>query len=556
MNGQTEHIAISYDSLLSAYMDCRRNKGGTATAIAFEIHYERELLRLRDEINAGRYEVSPSITFIVTKPTKREVFAASFRDRIVHHWIGQRIVPLLEAQFIPASFNCRKEKGTLAAVKYLQDAIRYKSENYTRDCWVLKYDLKGFFMSIDRRLVADKLCRFIRERYKGDDLETLVCLTREILLNAPENNCVIKGSESDWEGLAADKSLFTVPEGMGLPIGNLTSQLVANFLLDDTDHYLTETLGLTIDRYVDDTATVDTDKERMLLAMPLIREHLWRTARAKVHPHKFYLQHYTKGVKFLGMVVKRDRLYIANRTLGYALCRMHHFNECARRHGAPWCKANAGHFVSSINSYLGLMRHARAYGLRRAFCGMIAEEWLKYIVINRDFIKIVLRQKYKHRERVKRMLRRKRKQASRNRIPKAKRMTARVFSGETLPAVEQFNTGRNRGCIVRWDFETVKTPTESPVDKRAGFRRRKAGERARKAAAKGEPTPQPEPQTQGEPRDSGIVAFSEMRYIGIPGWERVESDIRADLSLRYGDTPWPGIDFDAYRAQITALKNA
>lgn len=135
-------------------------------------------------------------------------------------------------------------------------------------------------------------------------------------------------------------------------------------------------------------------------------------------------------------------------------------------------------------------------------------------------------------------------------------MTARVFSGETLPAVEQFNTGRNRGCIVRWDFETVKTPTESRVDKRAGFKRRKAEERARKAAAKGEPTPQQEAQPQGELRDSGIVAFSEMRYIGIPDWERVESDIRADLALRYGDTPWPEIDFDAYRAQITVLKNA
>ena len=144
MNNQPENISISYDSLLLAYEECRRNKAWTEAAIAFEIHYERELLRLRDQINSGKYEPGASIGFLVKWPTLREVFAAMFRDRNVQTWIAQRINPLFEAQFIPASFNCRVGKGTLAAVKYLQDTIRAKSEDYTRDCWVLEYDLKGF----------------------------------------------------------------------------------------------------------------------------------------------------------------------------------------------------------------------------------------------------------------------------------------------------------------------------------------------------------------------------------------------------------------------------
>lgn len=433
MNNQPGHIAIGYDSLLSAYYQCRRNKAWTEAAASFEIHYERELLRLRDEIERGEYKPQPSITFLVEWPTLREVFAAMFRVRIVQTWIAQRVEPMFEVQFIPASFNCRKGKGTLAAVKFLHEAIRQKSENYTRDCWVLKYDLKGFFMSINRAMVTEKLCRFIRERYKGADIETLIYLARITLLNSPADGCIVQGDPTKWKDLPQNKSLFTVPQGYGLPIGNITSQLVANFLLDETDHYLTSALGLTIDRYVDDTATVDCDKERLLMAMPIIREHLWQTAEVRVNPKKYYLQHYKKGVKFLGTVIKGERIYIANRTLGKAMCRLHGFNKMAVENGADWCKANAEHFVSCMNSYLGLMQQGQEYGMRRAFCGQIDEAWKKYIIVEWDFTKIVLKQKYKHRERVKRMLRRKRKQASRNQIQKSKTNDSTSFQRGTAP---------------------------------------------------------------------------------------------------------------------------
>lgn len=547
MNNTTRNEAISFDSLYMAYEDCRRNKGGTESALAFEMHYERNLVQLRDEINAGLYEPKESITFIVEKPVKREVFAANFRDRIVHHWIAQRIEPLLEAQFIDTSFNCRKGKGTLAAVKYLRDAIRAKSENYTRDCWVLKYDLKGFFMSINRAMVTDKLCRFIRERYHGDDIETLIYLTQKILLNAPEKNCIVKGHKSDWNGLAKDKSLFTVPDGYGLPIGNLTSQLIANFLLDETDHYLKDTLGLTIDRYVDDTATIDTDHDKMLMAMPLIREHLWQTAGARVHPHKFYMQHYTKGMKFLGMVVKRDRIYVANRTLGQAMNKMHHFNAAATANGRTYCLKHAEDFVASVNSYLGLMRQGTEYSMRRAFCSLICEEWLKYVSIQWDFNKIILKHKYKYRERVKRMLQRKRKKARINKYIKAKRMTARIYSvAESLPTVEQFNHGRKRGCIVRWDFERVKTMLPDRKERGKGKRNRTA-----QTEAVSETITEP----QGEMVDSNIIAYSEMRYLEIPDAETVVSDIEFDMKLRYPDEGTrPTIDLDSYRTAIENLK--
>ena len=115
---------ISLESLFEAYWDCRKNKARTMSASEFEVHYESNLIELHREITTGAYTQRPSITFVITKPDYREIFASHFRDRIVHHWIRQRIEPLFEEQMIPTTFNCRKGKGTLAAQKYAEQAIR------------------------------------------------------------------------------------------------------------------------------------------------------------------------------------------------------------------------------------------------------------------------------------------------------------------------------------------------------------------------------------------------------------------------------------------------
>lgn len=539
------NIAITYDSLEIAYRDCRRNKASSANAIAYEMFYEANLFRLRDEINARTYTPHESIAFIVTKPVQREIFAANFRDRVVHHWIALRIEPLLEKIFIGESFNCRKGKGTLAGIVYLRDAIRKKSDNYTRDCWVLKYDLKGFFMSINRERVTEKLCSLIQERYQGNDKETLIYLCRQILLNAPEKNCKIKGQLSEWDGLSEDKSLFTVPDGFGLPIGNLMSQLVANLLLNDADHFCKEKLDLDIDRYVDDTASVDPDKDKMLAAMPLIRQYLWESAGAIIHPHKFYLQHYTKGVKFIGAVIKKDRVYLANRTVGNAYKRLHKFNELAAN-DPLFVRKQSEYFVSCMNSYLGLMKHCSAYGLRRDLIAAIGKEWHKVITVDPEYSKLIVKPKFKHRERIRYALRRQRHKVSITKIQN-KQMTARDFSTvDKAVAVEQLNINRKKGCVVRWDFEPVKNkiplkPTNKPK------------------RAKGKPVPEtPKQVAEQEYREvaSNMVAFSVKSYPTLPTADEVIADIEADLAVRYSEENRPAIDLEAYREAINKLHNS
>ena len=126
---------VTTDGLLEAYYDCRRSKRHTASAIVYEMDYETKLIALRDRINNRVYQPGKSICFVVTRPRYREVFAASFEDRIVHHYIALRLEPLFELVFSPRTFNCRKEKGQLYGINILKQDIRDCSENYTRTCW-------------------------------------------------------------------------------------------------------------------------------------------------------------------------------------------------------------------------------------------------------------------------------------------------------------------------------------------------------------------------------------------------------------------------------------
>ena len=98
---------VELDGLFEAYYDCRKDKRDSINSLSFEVGYEEGLVDLCNEINSRTYKPSRSIAFIVDHPVYREVFAADFRDRIIHHYIALRIEPLLEAQFTNRTFNCR-----------------------------------------------------------------------------------------------------------------------------------------------------------------------------------------------------------------------------------------------------------------------------------------------------------------------------------------------------------------------------------------------------------------------------------------------------------------
>lgn len=351
--------------------------------------YESRLIALRDRINARTYQPGKSICFVVTRPRYREVFAASFEDRIVHHYIALRLEPLFELVFSPRTFNCRKEKGQLYGINTLKADILECSENYTKDCWAMKLDLKGFFMSIDKALLAGMIDKFIIRYYTGKDIEDLRYLCRVVILHQPEKNCERHSPAHYWNFLPPNKSLFTNGEGKGVAIGNLFAQLFANFLLNVLDWYLEE-LGIKYHgRYVDDFYCLHRDKSVLLGIVQPIRDKL-ASLGLTLNEKKFYLQHYTKGVEFTGAIVKPGRTYCCNRTIT-------NFIAAVRRLNRAKDLRQVMHSVNSINSYLGLLRHSNEYAMRRKILNMIEPPAFEYIYIKGRHEAVALKNKYKTR---------------------------------------------------------------------------------------------------------------------------------------------------------------
>lgn len=376
---------IDFSILLEAYFDCRRHKRKTVGATEFEMNYMSNLVQLLDEINSRQYKIGKSICFVVRYPRYREVFAGQFRDRIIHHYIALRLEPLFESQFSDRTYNCRKGKGQLAGIRQLQEDIMEVSENYTEDAYVMGIDLKGFFMSIYKPLLAKMVDDFIVRNYHGDDKEDLRWLCNMVVMHHPEKDCEKKSADYLWEFLPKEKSLFTNGEDRGVAIGNL----FANFLLSKLDWKIDYYCKHHV-RYVDDMVLVARRKETLLRLMPMIRETL-ASLGLRLNEKKFYFQHYSKGVRFVGAIIKRDRIYSVNNTINNFRKSVRKLNDAARNGDIE----AINHAIQSVNSYLGIFGHYNEYGMKRQIIKEeLDEEAWKFFVIKGHYRSIQLRKRY------------------------------------------------------------------------------------------------------------------------------------------------------------------
>jgi hypothetical protein len=362
---------VTYEELYKAYIDCRRRKRNTANAIEFEKDENYNLYKLYNELNSKTYTVGRSIAFCVERPVKREVFAADFRDRIVHHLLINRLNDMFEEEFIDDSYSCRVGKGTQHGIERCAMFMKEATNNYTEDAWIIKCDLKSFFMTIDKPKLYDKLVKHIEEHYEPkdkNDIPFIKYILGLIVFNEPQNNCILKQSRHNWDNLPREKSLFYCDKDKGIPIGNLTSQIFANFYLSEFDHYITDELGIKYyGRYVDDFFIITRNKDEITDIVNKCREKL-RGMGVTLHPKKLYIQHVKKGVKFIGAVIKPNRVYISNRTKGNMYETMKKFEDyidyLTERNMKPSLD-DIEHYVGSMNSYLGFMVHYRTFNIRK-----------------------------------------------------------------------------------------------------------------------------------------------------------------------------------------------
>ena len=379
--------SIQLDELIDAYNDCKKHKGNTAQALEFGLTWEKNLKILKEEINSMNYQIGKSTCFIVTQPKLREVFAADFRDRIIHHLIMRKLEPLFERVFISSTYNCRKGKGTLYGAEDLFNKMKIITKDYTREAWIGKFDMKGFFMSIHKPTLWNKLEAFILQNYKGEDIKILLDLVKKVTLNCPEKNCIRKSPDSMWNRLSPEKSLFTCKPDCGLPIGNLTSQCFANFYLNNFDHMMYKLFKGFYGRYVDDFFVIAKTKKEITERMEMIKSYLWNNLKIELHPDKVYIQRADKGVKFIGYCIKRNRFYTGERTYGKLVSTIKKYNKIDNI-----TEEVARNFVNSVNSYLGYLKHTNSFRLRKKALKKIDPKWNLWIYIDgRNYYKLILR---------------------------------------------------------------------------------------------------------------------------------------------------------------------
>lgn len=306
--------------LWRAYLSARLGKLRTLDEHTFEINVMDNLIALRDSIIRRYYQPSKGVAFIVYDPVIREIVAAPFRDRVIHHFLFNSCADWWDRHFIVDSYSCRQNKGTLFGQQRLAYHLRVIEQQHREPAFVIKLDIQGYFMSLRHQSLFERVVwgldrQFSRNpplphcppKYHSVLYQTIKYLWHQIIFDDPMTGIKIRGRRHDWRNLPASKSLFNQPKGQGIVIGNLTSQLLSNIFLDQLDRFITFELGYKhYGRYVDDFYIVVpmSQKAQLLRDIEVIRKFLLHELHLTLHPHKQYKQLAKNGVPFIGAVVQ------------------------------------------------------------------------------------------------------------------------------------------------------------------------------------------------------------------------------------------------------------
>ncbi|MEF2644435.1 MAG: hypothetical protein U0M50_10325 [Paramuribaculum sp.] len=437
---------IPFSTIIEAWIDCEANKKSSNSCTKFRWHAARDLVQLWQSMRSATYQPRASMCFMVKVPVLREVWAGAFRDRVAHHWENLRFGPVIEKYFVDVgdrSMNCRRGYGSLRAVATIERSLYEFTDYFTRDdCWIVGGDFANFFMSLDKSLVWEFLEQIIMDEYTGPDKTALLYMMHTTLFHRCQDNFFRKSPESMWKGLPPRKSLFHMD---GLPIGNLPSQIWANFIgaiftqwvifVKKIQHFVI---------FVDDWRALVRTREQGRRFLAEARAYLRDELHVTLHPDKVYLQHWTKGTRVVGAVIKprqvaptrlntvlhlrkwamaginhsqvkprkfakflsgslaaairppripAARTFVANRTRGAFITAMRRFNCQYTTHADK--VAHLEDIRASINSYLGLMCHYQSYKVRRRIAlEHILPHWGQYLYFEDEFRKCIIRKEY------------------------------------------------------------------------------------------------------------------------------------------------------------------
>lgn len=314
LNHKFEDI-ICIENLLLAYQEFAKGKKSRIDVLEFSFNLMGNLIELRDDLVNHTYKHGSYQEFKINDPKPRLIHKATVRDRILHRAVYIILYSFFDKKFILDSYSCRNNKGTHKAIEKFSKFSHKVSKNNTKQCWVLKCDIKKFFASVDQNILLKILEKYI------DDTNT-INLLKEII--------------------------FSFEPG-GLPLGNLTSQLFANVYLNEFDQYVKYKLKIKYYiRYADDFVIFSQDKNYLRSLIPLINNFLQNVLGLALHKDKVFIENLKQGIDFLGWVNFFDFRVLRKGTKKRVFKKI---NEITK--------------LEVINSYWGLLRHGKTGETRK-----------------------------------------------------------------------------------------------------------------------------------------------------------------------------------------------
>ncbi len=313
-----DHI-ISIENLLEAWKEFLRGKKNKKDVQEFQFRLMDNIIALHTDLKNKTYRHGGYVAFNISDPKPRNIHKAAVRDRLLHHAIYRKLYPYFDKKFIADSYSCRLRKGTHKAMDRFR-AFAYKvSKNHTRTAWVLKCDIKKFFATIDQKILLEILKKHISD-------ENTIRLLSEIT-----------------------KSFHSTKEGVGLPLGNLTSQLLVNIYMNEFDQWMKHVMKAEYYiRYADDFVILGHDKDWLLELTPRIADFLEERLKLSLHPNKVFIKTFASGVDFLGWVHFTDHRVLR------MVAKKRMFRSIKDKQGKE----------ETVQSYLGLISHGNGNSLK------------------------------------------------------------------------------------------------------------------------------------------------------------------------------------------------
>lgn len=322
----TYEYIISTENLLLAWKEFIMGKKSRIDVQEFERNLVSNVISLHNDLENRTYKHSLYKAFNITDPKPRNIHKAQVRDRLLHHAIYRTLYPFFDKTFIADSYSCRVNKGTHKAINQFRKYTHKVSKNNTKTCWVLKCDIKKFFANIDHNTLKEILTRYISDK-------DILQLLSEIInsFHAPNNIYAMADIEK------------------GLPLGNLTSQLLVNIYMNEFDQFMKRELKVKYYiRYADDFVVLQNNKIDLESILPKISGFLEKKLKLQLHPDKVFVKTLASGVDFLGWVH-----FPYHRVL----------RTSTKRRMLKNIKNNRK--IESVQSYLGLLKHGDTYKLRK-----------------------------------------------------------------------------------------------------------------------------------------------------------------------------------------------